>query len=121
MKTSSSVLGANANYNTPSAEEKHDAEDRQESRHIKSNAEESKVHSSPDTATARAKNRKVEYVEFTLTELINQAAFGEVEKIPKPSGTGGRNFNIRVHMGLDTGEPDDKQLYREIMVSPIFI
>jgi hypothetical protein len=37
--------------------------------------------------------------------------------IPKPKGTGGRNFNIRLHMGLNTGEEDNKQWYREILVS----
>ena len=54
--------------------------------------------------------------DHTLSELLSQAVFGEVEKIAKPSGIGGRNFNIRAHMRLDTDDPEDEQLYREIMV-----
>jgi hypothetical protein len=62
--------------------------------------------------------KKVDYVEYTLSDLVNRSTLGEViEKILKPEGTGGRDFNIRIHMGLDTGEADDKEWYRDILVS----
>ncbi|KAF8503978.1 hypothetical protein JB92DRAFT_3207070 [Gautieria morchelliformis] len=38
-------------------------------------------------------------------------------KVPKTKGTGSRDFSIREHLGLDTGEEDDKQIYKEILCS----
>ncbi|KAF8511912.1 hypothetical protein JB92DRAFT_3174315 [Gautieria morchelliformis] len=62
-------------------------------------------HHSPDEEE-EAKRRKKE------------CGFGtEGVKAPKPKGTGGRDFSIREHLGLDTGEEDDKQIYKEILCS----
>ncbi|KAF8459227.1 hypothetical protein JB92DRAFT_3077808 [Gautieria morchelliformis] len=43
---------------------------------------------------------------------------GEViPKILKPKGTGGRDFNIRKHMGLDPKDEGDKATYKDVMRS----
>ncbi|KAF8470531.1 hypothetical protein JB92DRAFT_2838414 [Gautieria morchelliformis] len=74
-------------------------------------------HHSPDEeeeAKRRKKERK--YVEYTLSDIIKEGGFGtEGVKVPKPKGTGGRDFSIREHLGLNTGEEDDKQIYKEIL------
>ncbi|KAF8496594.1 hypothetical protein JB92DRAFT_2834600 [Gautieria morchelliformis] len=38
-------------------------------------------------------------------------------KVPKPKGTGGRDSSRHEHLGLDTGEEDNKQMYKEILRS----
>ncbi|KAF8484404.1 hypothetical protein JB92DRAFT_3028719 [Gautieria morchelliformis] len=54
---------------------------------------------------------KVTDIEFTLPDLIKRSNNGEpINVIPKPDGTGGRNFNIRMHMGLAS----HKSLYTDI-------
>jgi hypothetical protein len=59
------------------------------------------------------KKGKVAQVYFTLADLIRRRNNGEIiDVIPKPNGTGGRDFNIRMHMGFKEG---DKQ-YNEILV-----
>ncbi|KAF8479861.1 hypothetical protein JB92DRAFT_3043029, partial [Gautieria morchelliformis] len=57
------------------------------------------------------KKIKVTDIEFTLPDLIKRSNNGEpINVIPKPDGTGGRDFNIRVHMGLAS----HKSLYTDI-------
>jgi hypothetical protein len=74
----------------------------------------------PDTTDAQEPQRKGKeevVINFTLSDLLRRANQGEViPKVLKPKGTGGRDFNIRKHMGLDPKDEGDKATYRDVMV-----
>jgi hypothetical protein len=51
---------------------------------------------------------------FELTDLIQKMKEGiAIEKIPKPDGSGGRQFNVRESIGLS----HDSTWYNDILVS----
>ena len=97
-----------------------DAQANNEDHDVRPNAKDILTYN-PQTEANEDNGDNTEANEYTLSELINQAVFGEVEKIAKPTGTGSRNFDIHAHMRLDTNDTEDEQLYNEFMVSPIFI
>jgi hypothetical protein len=72
-----------------------------------------------DTAesTEKKKKRNEPEVHFTLRDIEKRAKDGEdIDLIPKPRGSGGRDFNIRKQMGLDTGRDHDLIWYNDIRV-----
>ena len=77
-----------------------------------------------DTAAATlkpTKKRERSCPEFTLRSIVDRANNGEViPPILKPMGTGGRDFNIRDHIGLGSNNNDDRYWYKEILVSLVY-
>ncbi|KAF8491427.1 hypothetical protein JB92DRAFT_3128381 [Gautieria morchelliformis] len=71
-----------------------------------------------DTQVLQRKAKEEVVIDFTLSDLLCRAMQGEViPKILKPKGTGGRDFNIRKHMGLDLKDEGDKATYKDVMRS----
>ena len=56
-------------------------------------------------------------INFTLSDILHRAKQGEIiPKIVKPKGTGGWDFNIHKHMGLNNKDEEDIATYRDVMV-----
>ncbi|KAF8479364.1 hypothetical protein JB92DRAFT_3133711 [Gautieria morchelliformis] len=71
-----------------------------------------------DTQAPQRKAKEEVVIDFTLSDLLRRVMQGEViPKILKPKGTGGRDFNIRKHMGLDPKDEGDKATYKDVMRS----
>jgi hypothetical protein len=59
-------------------------------------------------STEKKKKRNEPEVKFTLHDIEKRAKDGgDINLIPKPQGSGGRDFNICKQMGLDTGRDHD--------------
>jgi hypothetical protein len=71
--------------------------------------------SDADQLRKNKKGRVEQHADFTLLELKNST--GRVEKIPRPAGTGGRDYNIREMMGLGIKTSANADWYRDISVS----
>jgi hypothetical protein len=70
--------------------------------------EDQKSHSSESDADSEDKPE-----DFDLQDLVTCHKKGEsIDKIPKPRGTGGRNYNIRDRMGLS----DNATWYNDVLV-----
>jgi hypothetical protein len=62
------------------------------------------------------KTREEVFIDYNLSDIVARSKHGEVvPKIAKPKGTGGRDFNIRKHLGL-THNAKDKKLYKFLLV-----
>jgi hypothetical protein len=64
---------------------------------------------------ARKKKCPDRYCEFTWAELSHSTE--PVPHIPKPDGTGGRDYNIKEMIGLGSNHQDDIDTYKDILVN----
>jgi hypothetical protein len=55
------------------------------------------------------------YCEFTWVELSHSTEL--VPPIPKPDGSGGRDYNIKEMIGLGSNHQDDIDTYKDILVT----
>lgn len=84
------------------------------------NTEDEDENEEKDGATLKPAKKKKTYADFTLNDIVARSEHGEVIKpILKPKGTGGRDFNIREHIGLGANNQDNRDWYREILVCHI--
>ena len=67
------------------------------------------------------KKRERSRADFTLRSIVDRADSGEViPPILKPNGTGRRDFNVCDHIGLGSNNNEDRDWYKEILVSILY-
>ncbi|KAF8527109.1 hypothetical protein JB92DRAFT_3140005 [Gautieria morchelliformis] len=73
------------------------------------------VSSDDNDTPARKKKRQELYCEFTWAELSH--SIEPILPIPKPDGTGGRDYSIKEMIGLGSNHQDDADTYKDILRS----
>ncbi|KAF8503162.1 hypothetical protein JB92DRAFT_3123424 [Gautieria morchelliformis] len=73
------------------------------------------VSSGDNDTPARKKKRQELYCEFTWAELSHSIDL--ILPIPKPDGTGGRDYSIKEMIGLGSNHQDDADTYKDILCS----
>ncbi|KAF8492909.1 hypothetical protein JB92DRAFT_3127664 [Gautieria morchelliformis] len=72
------------------------------------------VSSNDNDTPARKKKQQELYCEFTWAELSH--SIEPILPIPKPDGTGGRDYSIKGMIGLGSNHQDDADTYKDILV-----
>ncbi|KAF8490886.1 hypothetical protein JB92DRAFT_3147763 [Gautieria morchelliformis] len=73
------------------------------------------VSSDDNDTPARKKKRQELYCEFTWAELSH--SIKPILPIPKPDGTGERDYSIKEMIGLGSNHQDDADTYKDILRS----
>jgi hypothetical protein len=74
--------------------------------------------SKADEDSKPSQKKEKPYTEFILSDIVNRGHMGEeIDKILRPKGTGGHDYNICEMMGLGSNDHEDIDWYNGILVS----